>query len=330
MPRHVQLIVWLPVVLAWPTRFKPPPPPVSDSLPPPPSPPPVSALDGSQPLLNLKWLDAGRLGRSMLVAQEQPFQTLRVLGLVSGLAPTADFAVGVVVGTGCNKQARGHASFSSNGQGVANIDLKVPIMLTPSNHYTLLQIRTLDGDLVACAAVEPANNDPGGARTQLAIVGDIPAYQGHIDVRGLVRLTRQRTASGSEQIHIAGVITGLEPSASGMWHIHQGFNCEGADVRTNDVCHAHPLCARMHDVARCKQPLVCLTSRPIQLSDPPDCLTVWASVSVSVAGGPCVARTVQWPRLGLLHGAIAAARLRPVDYLHLPLRSSRRRSDQRA
>ena len=55
---------------------------------------------------------------------------------------------------------------------------------------------------------------------EMTWLGDYPGYEGGRTVRGLVGIAHR-----SDGVQIEGLITGLEGSVTGGWHIHSGYSC---------------------------------------------------------------------------------------------------------
>ena len=58
----------------------------------------------------------------------------------------------------------------------------------------------------------------------VVFLGAYPGYAGNLSVTGT--LTVSSTAGG---IALAGIVAGLEPSATGGMHVHAGFTCDDAE-----------------------------------------------------------------------------------------------------
>ncbi len=72
--------------------------------------------------------------------------------------------------------------------------------------------------------------------TVVATIGTYPGYPGPLRVRGSVEMRAAANAS----IRLDGMLTGLEPSAVGGWHIHVGTTCDNASqVCEGGVCLFH-------------------------------------------------------------------------------------------
>ena len=69
-----------------------------------------------------------------------------------------------------------------------------------------------------------------GGFTQIALAGRFPAYEGALEVRGLLAATRSST-----ELAVAAIATGLEADEEGLWHFHRGFNCDGGSRRTRNA-----------------------------------------------------------------------------------------------
>ena len=70
-----------------------------------------------------------------------------------------------------------------------------------------------DGKKAACGVIEPST-------MQVTSLGAYPGYTGGRMVGGLVGI-----ADRSDGVQIEGLITGLESSVTGGWHIHSGYSC---------------------------------------------------------------------------------------------------------
>ena len=76
------------------------------------------------------------------------------------------------------------------------------------------------------------------AHTGVAHIGDYPgSAAATTKARGTLVLDH---IAGTDMLEIKGVLTGLEPSSSGGWHIHTGFKCTvAADEDANMVVGGH-------------------------------------------------------------------------------------------
>ena len=74
-------------------------------------------------------------------------------------------------------------------------------------------VHLADGVKAACGVIEPST-------AEMTWLGDYPGYEGGRKVRGLVGI-----ADRSDGVQIEGLITGLEGSVTGGWHIHSGYSC---------------------------------------------------------------------------------------------------------
>ena len=237
-------------VSAWPTPLRAPPPPTADRLPPPPSPPPVGLanFDGSaaHSIAILRGPDKPEwktdheesIGAGLLVLQQSGDQLL-VYGMLANL-PAGETAVAKIhknsdlctVGV-ADGIVTGHAGVGSDG--VARLDDVVPLGAGALSTAHWVGIYTRAGQqLVLCSSVETHEY------VQLVDVGRLPAYEGSIEVRGLLALIR-RAHKGIGYMDVYGIAAGLEHGVRGQWQFHEGFNFNGGMQRIEDTNTLFPL-----------------------------------------------------------------------------------------
>ena len=236
------------LVSSWPTQRPPPPPPVLDRLPPPPSPPPsavLSAFNSSATWYAWHFAAATDVAVSppaplhgLLVVQLRDDIAI-VFGAMSLLGPdrTVELRLGLS-SSGCEQHLTtplsAHVNLSAT-RGMIDVR-EVPFHVPPSlaadgRGQLILQLVGEDVPL-ACQAL----SSPGTTHAQLALIKPMPAYAGHLRPHGLLLFRRHRDRQGREVLRVRGVVFGLEADVTGMWHIHQGFNCDGGGApRTADV-----------------------------------------------------------------------------------------------
>ena len=56
----------------------------------------------------------------------------------------------------------------------------------------------------------------------------LDTYPGYTAGRTIKGMLTMRSMAGSDSLKIQGIITGLEASATGGWHVHEGFSCDTA------------------------------------------------------------------------------------------------------
>ena len=118
--------------------------------------------------------------------------------------------------------------------GVAGLDDAVPSGAVALSTAHCVGIYTRGQQLVLCSSVETHEY------VQLVDVGRLPAYEGSIEVRGLLALIR-RAHKGIGYMDVYGIAAGLEHGVRGQWHFHEGFNCDGGMQRIEDTNTLFPL-----------------------------------------------------------------------------------------
>jgi len=160
---------------------------------------------------------------------------LKISGTVTGLEPSVTGA-GVHVHTGftCDNatEVLGHyfeegtvdpwlvTTYDTDANGNAAIDLEVPgftMAGTLPIAGRAFVLHAANGDRVGCGLISPTTGDFASFETY-------PGYAGVSEPVGTVLVTD----AGSSSVAIEGTVAGLEASATGGFHIHEGYNCDAA------------------------------------------------------------------------------------------------------
>ena len=227
-----------------PTNAPPPPIRTFQTVPPPPSPPPglIASFKPESEFSTAK-LGSWKEGQTtnpnvgLLVAQATG-TTVSVYGVLSGLTPSANLAC-VVAETSCPdllQLAAERITAVSGSDGAVIIEGAVgcdpSAQLTRGCPSAQLLARSgfaglydSAGKLLMCTQLQVVAN------TQVVLIGRMPAQFNQRTAQGLAFLQR-RAVMGSSEMHMTGILFGLESEFHGMWHFHRGFNCLAA---TEDI-----------------------------------------------------------------------------------------------
>ena len=173
----------------------------------------------------------------LLVAQATG-TTVSVYGVLSGLTPSANLTC-VVGETSCPdllQVAAERITAVSGSDGAVIIEGAVgcdpSAQLTRGCPSAQLLARSgfaglydSAGKLLMCTQLQVVAN------TQVVLIGRMPAQFNQRTAQGLAFLQR-RAVMGSSEMHMTGILFGLESEFHGMWHFHRGFNCLAA---TEDI-----------------------------------------------------------------------------------------------
>ena len=172
----------------------------------------------------------------LLVAQATG-TTVSVYGVLSGLTPSANLTC-VVGETSCPdllQVAAERITAVSGSDGAVIIEGAQPTdglgsALTASSAHILARsgfagLYDSAGKLLMCTQLQVVAN------TQVVLLGRMPAQFNQRTAQGLAFLQR-RAVMGSSEMHMTGILFGLESEFHGMWHFHRGFNCLAA---TEDI-----------------------------------------------------------------------------------------------
>lgn len=230
-----------------PTNAPPPPIRTYQTVPPPPSPPPglIASFRPESEFSTAKlgsWSTAKLQGQTtnpnvgLLVAQATG-TTVSVYGVLSGLTPSANLMC-VVGETSCDHNLYEPANLLheritavSGSDGAVIIEGAQPTdgfgsALTASSAHILARsgfagLYDSAGKLLMCTQLQVVAN------TQVVLIGRMPAQFNQRTAQGLAFLQR-RAVMGSSEMHMTGILFGLESEFHGMWHFHRGFNCLAA------------------------------------------------------------------------------------------------------
>ena len=164
-------------------------------------------------------------------------ETLMMKAVLSGLEPGATGGIHIHEGFGCTASsgaldayAGGHyytglavdpwsTTYTSNANGVATVELSF-------DDFSLEGTRPVAGRTIvvhlssaysgaraACAVIVPS-------KAEVAEIAMYPDFSGAYSVGGMMFV--HPTTAGTRY---EGLLTGLEPSATGGWHVHAGFSC---------------------------------------------------------------------------------------------------------
>lgn len=144
--------------------------------------------------------------------------------------PVDDDIYLTLVGDCTDADAEPKRILRADERGVVEVAVPLHSQQGTSLEGAMLRVGSKDGSLLKCALCSVHRH------AQLALIGRKPAYEGRLEVRGLLVLTRFVEASdGSSRARMAATMTGLEADVSGMWHIHEGHSCNGGARRSYDV-----------------------------------------------------------------------------------------------
>ena len=221
-----------------PTNAPPPPIRTFQTVPPPPSPPPglIASFKPESEFSTAK-LGSWKEGQTtnpnvgLLVAQATG-TTVSVYGVLSGLTPSANLTC-VVAETSCADlvQLAGQGITAVAGSdGAVILEGALGSALTASSAQVLARsgfagVYDSAGKLLMCTQLQVVAN------TQVVLIGRMPAQFNQRTAQGLAFLQR-RAVMGSSEMHMTGILFGLESEFHGMWHFHRGFNCLAA---TEDI-----------------------------------------------------------------------------------------------
>ena len=142
-----------------------------------------------------------------------------VYGLLAGLRPGATHQVALPCRVGTLSD-----TFVADAQGVAEVTLHVRAISWPVESISIVAAALQDDNELGCEPTATANF------MRIALVGRFPAYEGALEVRGLIAATRSSAA-----LTVTGLVIGLPPNGQGDWHVHSGFNCDGGARRVEDA-----------------------------------------------------------------------------------------------
>ena len=161
---------------------------------------------------------------------------LTISGVLTGLEPSTSGGWHVHSGFSCTDAAGagGHyydglgsdpwcsdcVKWHSDAKGVAVVSLTMDdFTLDPAGPRYVggrtVVVHASGGTKVACGVIEPL------AGAEVVTLGRYPGFGGADTVRGMM-LEKQ---VGSSSVHFKGMLTGLEPSVTGGWHVHTGYSC---------------------------------------------------------------------------------------------------------
>ena len=207
-------------------------------MPPPPSPPPglIASFSPESEFSTAKlgWWKGGQTinpNVGLLVAQATG-TTVSVYGVLSGLAPSVNLTC-VVAETSCADlvQLAGQGITAVAGSdGAVILEGALGSALTASSAQVLARsgfagVYDSAGKLLMCTQLRVVAN------TQVVLIGRMPAQFNQRTAQGLAILRRE-AVMGNSEMHMTGILFGLESEFHGMWHFHRGFNCLAA---TEDV-----------------------------------------------------------------------------------------------
>jgi len=207
-------------------------------VPPPPSPPPglIASFSPESEFSTAKlgWWKGGQTinpNVGLLVAQATG-TTVSVYGVLSGLTPSANLTC-VVAETSCADLVRlaGQGITAIAGSdGAVILEGALGSALTASSAQVLARsgfagVYDSAGKLLMCTQLRVVAN------TQVVLIGRMPAQFNQRTAQGLAILRRE-AVMGNSEMHMTGILFGLESEFHGMWHFHRGFNCLAA---TEDV-----------------------------------------------------------------------------------------------
>lgn len=191
---------------------------------------------------------------SFSIEYDEAADQLTLHGIVSGLERSVTGGWHVHSGYSCEDAAAvyGHywstlvtaadpwttTTYTADAMGVAEVSVTMPrfslVGATQPVMGRVIVFHDLAGGRVGCGTIAAHVGET-------VALGAYPDYLGAAP-KGLLSVS-DATAAGGAAVRVRGVLTGLQPSATGGWHVHDGYTCAEATGVGGHLYDARPTTA---------------------------------------------------------------------------------------